>query len=261
MRNGILEIKKILETQKNILSVFTTAGYPHLDSTVDICCDLAQAGVGFIELGIPFSDPIADGEVIQKTSMQALSNGMTLAHVFKDVQAIRKRSSVPLILMGYYNPIFQYGVSDFIAACRDSGVDGLIVPDLPREEYDAYWKEALDDVGISYISLITPQTSEQRIREIDAHASTFIYAVSSSGVTGGSLKNNTQEQYYQYLKNLQLKTPIMIGFGIRDRESFELACQYVSGAIVGSEFLRHLGNAKDIKSYIADFVHGIKVRE
>lgn len=257
MRNGISEINKVFKSQEKVLSIFTTAGFPTIDSTIEVCCSLSESGVGFIELGIPFSDPIADGETIQKTSMIALSQGVDLFRIFNDVKAIREKSNVPIILMGYYNPVLQFGIEEFIRECVNSGVDGLIIPDLPKVEYESYWKLSLEKAGLSMIFLITPQTAEERIREIDQSSSTFIYAVSSFGVTGGSVNQDQQEAYYRYLKNLNLKCPIMIGFGIRDRESFKLACSYLDGAIIGSEFLRCIENSKDLPKKISEFIKNI----
>ena len=254
MRSGINEINKVLKQDHKILSVFTTAGFPNFDDTVRVCLALAATKVGFIELGIPFSDPIADGETIQRTSDVALKNGMTLEKIFPQVVDIRKESNIPILLMGYFNPIFQYGVDRFVESCVKSGVDGVIVPDLPRDEYLKTWQAKLSNSNLSFVFLVTPQTSEERIREIDELSTSFIYAVSSAGVTGGAANKSKQEDFYKYLDSLKLRHPVMIGFGIRDKETFDLATKYQKGAIIGSEFLRKIEGASDIADEIGRFV-------
>ncbi len=258
MKQGIVNLKQVLSGEAPVISIFTTAGFPKLNDTVDICIALDKAKAGLIEIGIPFSDPIADGETIQRSSDIALANGMTLEKIFEQVVEIRKSAAIPLVLMGYYNPILQYGVEKFLSRCSETGVNGLIIPDLPREEYLRNWQTRLNELSISQIFLITGQTEEARIREIDEMSTSFIYAVSSTGVTGGSLDSVKQEEYYRYLQSLNLKNPVLIGFGIRDRESFELASRYVKGVIIGSEFIRRLEKGGDKVAMIEGFMRELK---
>ncbi len=254
MRDGIVELKKVLAKENPTLSIFTTAGFPKLKDTVEICIALEDAGADLIEIGIPFSDPIADGEMIQRSSDVALSQGMNLEKIFEQVREIRQTAQIPILLMGYFNPILQYGVDRFLDKCKDVGVDGLIIPDLPREEFLKNWQQKLKTLSLSLVFLITPQTSESRIREMDELSSSFIYAVSSHGVTGGSLNHASQETYYKDLRDLKLKHPILIGFGIREKESFDLAAKYVKGAIIGSEFLRQIEKAQDVRAAVSRFI-------
>ncbi len=240
--------------QANILSVFFTAGYPSLNDTVSIAEGLQQAGVDLIEIGIPFSDPIADGPVIQASSKQAIDNGMTVKLLLKQVREIRNTVHVPIILMGYLNPVLQYGEKFFEDAAA-AGVDGLILPDMPFEEYQSAYKSSMDSVGLRNIFLISPSTTEARIRKIDQATDGFIYAVSSSSTTGAKENFNVEQlAYFERLKNLALKNPFLIGFGVSNQETFSTVCRYGAGAIVGSAFIKMLGESRDLAADIPGFI-------
>jgi len=245
------------EKTTQVLNIYTTAGYPDLNSTEEVVLRLAGAGADIVELGMPYSDPMADGETIQKSSDQALSNGMTLDLLFDQSKTIREQSSVPIILMGYLNQMIQYGVEKFVKVAADSGIDGLIIPDLPmdiyKDKYQALFEE--HDLGISF--LVTPETSDERIRLADNLSTGFLYVVSQSKITGGSSDlSQTQTQYFERLQGMDLKSPWLIGFGIHDAQTFAQACQYGHGAIIGSAFIRHIGQ-HGIRS-VGDFVSGVR---
>lgn len=226
--------------RERILSVYFTAGYPGLNDTAAICRALAKGGADLIEVGIPFSDPVADGEVIQASSQAALENGMTLKILFEQLEEARKNCELPLILMGYLNPILQYGIEKFCERCRELSVYGAIIPDLPYDLYIAKYREIFEANNLCNIFLITPQTSEQRIREIDRHSTGFIYAVSSAAVTGGKVTFASRVDYLERLKALKLKNPILVGFGVSTSEDFNEICKHVNGAIIGSAYIREL---------------------
>lgn len=236
-------IKQLFEQKKeNVLSIYFTAGYPDINSTLDIAEALEKAGADFLEIGIPYSDPLADGPVIQNSSLKSIENGMTLRVLFEQLKDLRKRVSIPVLLMGYVNPILQYGVEKFCASCKEVGVDGVIAPDLPMYEYEEMYQNCFSENNLSNIFLITPQTSDERIRKIDELSSGFIYLLSSSSTTGKNLAlTDVTEDYFTRLKNMNLKNPTMIGFGISDNKSFSKASQYANGAIVGSAFVKLLG--------------------
>lgn len=236
-------IKQVFEQKKeNILSIYFTAGYPNLNNTIDILEALEKAGADFVELGIPYSDPLADGPVIQNSSLKAIENGMTLNVLFDQLKDFRKRVSIPVLLMGYVNPILQYGVEKFCAKCKEVGIDGVIAPDLPMYEYEEMYKDCFESSNLSNIFLITPITSDERIRKIDELTNGFIYLLSSSSTTGKNLAlNDVTEEYFSRIKNMNLKNPAMVGFGISDNKSFSKASQYANGAIVGSAFVKLLG--------------------
>ncbi|MFV0440631.1 MAG: tryptophan synthase subunit alpha [Lachnospirales bacterium] len=225
-----------------LLSIYFTAGYPNLDDTVPIIESLDKAGVDFIEIGMPFSDPVADGQVIQQSNLQALNNGMSVEKLFEQLEGIRNKVQIPLILMGYFNPVYQYGVENFCKKCAEVGIDGVIIPDLPLDEYEDNYKDIFEKNGIHNILLITPQTSEERIRKIDEASNGFIYMVSSSSTTGAkSSATEFKKEYFERIKNMNLKNPTMIGFGISNKETFDNACRYANGAIIGSAFVKHIG--------------------
>lgn len=236
-------IKQLFEQKKeNVLSIYFTAGYPDINSTLDIAEALEKAGADFLEIGIPYSDPLADGPVIQNSSLKSIENGMTLRVLFEQLKDLRKRVSIPVLLMGYVNPILQYGVEKFCASCKEVGVDGVIAPDLPMYEYEEMYQNCFSENNLSNIFLITPQTSDERIRKIDELSKGFIYLLSSSSTTGKNLAlTDVTEDYFTRLKNMNLKNPTMIGFGISDNKSFSKASQYANGAIVGSAFVKLLG--------------------
>lgn len=242
-----------------ILSVYYTAGYPKINDTIRIAEYLEQAGVDIIEIGIPFSDPVADGPTIQVSNKKALDNGMSMKLLFRQLATLRKSVSIPVILMGYINPVIQYGVNSFCAECERCGIDGVILPDLPIAEYLALYKDLFDAHGLKNIFLITPQTTMERIRMIDENTDGFIYMVSSASITGArDMVDSRQTEYFQRIKAMGLKNPTLIGFGISNKATFEATTGYSSGAIIGSAFIKALENATDLKSDIKTFVESIK---
>ncbi|HWL00609.1 MAG TPA: tryptophan synthase subunit alpha [Parapedobacter sp.] len=242
---------------KRILSIYYTAGYPTLDSTLDIAEALESAGVDFLEIGFPYSDPVADGPVIQHSSEVALRNGMTLDILFNQLKDLRKRVSIPVLLMGYVNPVLQYGVENFCKACAETGIDGAIIPDLPMYEYEAEYQAVFDKHGLSNIFLVTPHTSEARTRKIDGLSTGFIYLLSSSATTGKNLAvSENTESYFSRIRALGLKNPTVIGFGISDHDTFIHATDHADGAIVGSAFVKLLGDS-DYRENITPFIQRI----
>ena len=243
----------------HILSVYYTAGYPGLNDTVRIAEYLEQAGADVIEIGMPYSDPLADGPTIQQSGAQALANGMTISKLFEQLEHIRSTVSLPLILMGYLNPAMQYGVERFCEQCQRVGVDALIIPDLPMQEYLDEYKDLFESYGLYNIFLVSPQTSDERIRLIDEHSHGFIYVVSSASITGAK-SGITDEQiaYFERIRDMQLEHPRLIGFGISDRETFQTACQYASGAIIGSAFIKKLEGSENLNEDIDQFIRQIK---
>ena len=226
---------------RNILSVYFTAGYPQLNDTQTIITALEKNGADLIEIGMPFSDPVADGPVIQHSSELALINGMTITKLFSQLNEIRKSISIPLILMGYLNPVMQYGIEEFCKKCREIGIDGTIIPDLPLEIYEAEYKKVFEENSLCNIFLVTPQTPDERIRKIDELSTGFIYLVSSSSTTGvkGSV-DNEQVAYFERIGKMNLHSKLLIGFGISDKASFDRASEYANGAIIGSAFIKAL---------------------
>jgi len=252
-------LKKLFSTKNsNLLSIYFTAGYPSLDSTLAIAEALEKAGADFLEIGFPYSDPVADGPTIQHSSERALENGMTLHVLFEQLKDLRKQVNIPILLMGYVNPIVQFGVERFCKMAAEVGVDGVIVPDLPMYEYEAMYSKYFISNNLSNIFLVTPQTSEERIRKIDELSNSFIYLLSSSSITGGSLNVSANiEDYYKRIKAMQLKNPAIIGFGISNSDNFNKACAYANGAIVGSAFVKLLAN-EDYLDRIPGFVKSIR---
>ncbi len=256
MKNRINQLFQ--DKKENIFSVYFTAGYPQLDDTVSIIEGLVENGADLIEIGMPFSDPVADGPVIQNSSLISLRNGMSIKKLFEQLQGIREKVNIPLILMGYLNPVIQFGVENFCKKCAEVGIDGLIIPDLPLNEYQNEYKDTFDKYGIHNILLITPQTSEKRLKEIDEASTGFIYMVSSSSTTG--VKNSVKDfhqDYFERVKNMNLKNPRLIGFGISNKETFDNACKYAQGAIIGSAFVKALDNKLTLNERISDFVKTI----
>lgn len=250
-------IEQKLKEDKKILSIYFSAGYPNLNDTVQIIQDLEKSGIDMIEIGLPFSDPLADGPTIQESSTAALKNGMTTQILFDQLKDIRKTVSIPLVIMGYFNPMLQYGVEAFCQKCAEIGIDGLIIPDLPVDVYADEYKTTFEKYGLINIFLITPQTSDERIRFIDSVSNGFIYMVSSASVTGSQAGfGNTQETYFKRIADLNLKNPQIVGFGINNAETFKQATQYAKGAIIGSAFIKHL--TEEGTSKIADFVKTIR---
>ena len=234
-------INQKLKEDKKLLSIYFSAGYPTLNDTVSIIQKLEKNGVDMIEIGLPFSDPLADGPTIQASSTQALKNGMTTDTLFSQLKDIRKTVSIPLIIMGYFNPMLQYGVEAFCKKCQDIGIDGLIIPDLPVDVYNEQYKTTFEKYGLINVFLITPQTSVERINFIDSISNGFIYMVSSASVTGSSSGFGTEQtEYFKRIADMKLKTPKIVGFGISDNTKFTQATTYAKGAIIGSAFIKHL---------------------
>lgn len=247
------------QKSKRNLNVYFTAGFPEINDTASIISYLEEAGADLIEIGVPYSDPVADGPTIQESNTKALKNGMTIKLLFEQLKDIRSKVNIPIVLMGYVNPVLQFGMEQFCQKCHEVGVDGLILPDLPMAEYLEEHKSIFDKYGLKNVFLITPQTSENRIREIDQNTDGFIYMVSSASITGAK-KEITQEQidYFNRVKNMDLKNPTLIGFGISNKETFDMACQYASGAIIGSAFIRVLEKSKDLKKDITQYIKSVK---
>ena len=245
-------INQKLEEKKKLLSIYFTAGYPNLDDSVTIIQNLEQSGVDMIEIGLPFSDPLADGPTIQASSTQALKNGMTSEVLFNQLKDIRTSVSIPLIIMGYFNPILQYGVEDFCKKCQDIGIDGLIIPDLPVDVYSEKYKDIFEKYGMINVFLITPQTSAERIKYIDSISMGFIYMVSSASTTGAKTGfGDEQLSYFKRIADMNLKNPQIVGFGISNHQTFTQATTYAKGAIIGSAFIKFLSqnNVNSISNF------------
>ncbi len=253
-------INKLFNNKKSdILSVYYTAGFPKLDDTVPIARHLQQAGADIIEIGIPFSDPVADGPTIQQSNTAALKNGMTMKLLFQQLAALREQVNVPVVLMGYINPVIQYGLEAFCAQCKTCGVDGLILPDLPLAEYLQSYKPLFDKYGLKSIFLISPQTSDERIRQIDECSDAFIYMVSTAGTTGARDKFDDQQvAYFDRIAAMKLKNPRLIGFGISNKTTFEQAAANSHGAIIGSAFINLLAKSQHHKKDIENFIEELR---
>jgi tryptophan synthase alpha chain len=248
------------EKSQNVLNIYFTAGFPTLNDTPEILKALQVGGADIVEIGMPYSDPVADGETIQDSNQAALENGMSIKMLFEQLENIRAEGvTIPIILMGYLNPVYQYGIENFCKKCKEIGIDGLILPDLPVDEYFREYKAIFESYGILNIFLITPQTSEGRIRKIDEISDGFIYMVSSASVTGATSGINAgMEEYFNRVNAMNLKNPRLIGFGIKDKETFSKAAQYASGAIIGSQFVRIIGTAKNLKEDIITYVKSLR---
>lgn len=253
-------IDRLFQTRNSgILSIYLTAGYPELNDTNKVIRELVQNGVDMIEIGMPFSDPLADGPLLQVCNHQALENGMTLNRLFEQLGSIRDTLDIPLLLMGYLNPVLSYGMDRFCRKARDIGMDGVILPDLPVREYTAHYQKYFKENGLHMIFLISPQTSEERIRKIDSLGRGFIYMVSSASTTG--VKNGFQPEqikYFERIRAMDLKQPQLIGFGISTRETYTQACHYASGAIIGSAFMKSLMGEGAIPDKVSSFVNQIR---
>jgi len=243
--------------KKNIISIYFTAGFPQLNDTEKILKSLQKNGADLIEIGMPYSDPLADGPVIQNSSMKALQNGMTMNLLFEQLYSCKNQIHLPLILMGYLNPVLQYGFQKFCKDAKNAGISGVILPDLPITEYEKEYKNIFEENDLTFIFLITPETSEERIRKIDSISNGFIYAVSSSSITGKNTDMNAQESYFKRINNMNLKNKVLIGFGIRDHETFTQACKYASGAILGTAYIRAIENAENIDLATQKFLNAI----
>ncbi|REA56027.1 tryptophan synthase subunit alpha [Dyadobacter luteus] len=242
-----------------LLNVYFTAGFPKLDDTITVLTALQDGGADLVEIGMPYSDPVADGETIQHSNDVALENGMSVRILFEQLQGMRDTITVPVLLMGYINPVLQFGIEAFCKKCAEVGVDGLILPDMPMDVYETEYKPLFDAYGILNIFLVTPQTSEKRIRQIDEVGEGFIYTVSSASVTGSQSGVSTNmESYFERLNDMQLKNPRLIGFGIKDHATFSKASQYAAGAIIGSAFIRVLMESNDLVNDIKTFVSEVK---
>jgi len=250
-------INKKMQEDKKLLSIYFTAGYPSINDTVQTIQNLEASGIDMIEIGLPFSDPLADGPTIQNSSTVALKNGMTTQLLFEQLKDIRKSVSIPLILMGYFNPMLQYGVEKFCAKCAEIGIDGIIMPDLPLDVYQEKYKSIFDNYNLKNIFLITPQTSDARIAQIDKASDAFIYMVSTASVTGAKTGfGDEQTAYFKRIADMQLTNPQIVGFGINNEETFKQATTFSKGAIIGSAFIKHI-TEKGVNS-ISDFVQTIR---
>lgn len=246
------------EKNNNILSIYYTAGYPELGDTIAIAEALQDAGADMLEIGFPYSDPVADGPTIQASSKQSLDSGMDLNLLFEQLKDLRKKVTIPVLLMGYVNPVLQYGVERFCKACAEVGVDGCIVPDLPMVEYEELYKDVFLENGLSNIFLVTPQTSVERIHKIDGLSNGFIYLLSSSATTGQNLEvSDVTSSYFARIAEMKLNNPLMIGFGISSKETFDKACKYANGGIIGTAFVKSL-KAGSIKENVAEFMKSFK---
>lgn len=245
--------------KKDLLSIYFCAGHPTLEGTVDVIRTLEANGVNMIEIGIPFSDPMADGVVIQNAATQALQNGMSLKILFEQLRNIRRTVKIPLILMGYLNPILQFGFESFCRKCVESGIDGMIIPDLPFKDYHERYRLIAERYSLRIIMLITPETSDERVREIDDHTDGFIYMVSSASTTGAQQDFDTQKRaYFKRIEDMKLRNPRMVGFGISNKTTFRAACEFATGAIIGSRFITLLDEEKDPEKAIVKLVQGLK---
>lgn len=241
-----------------VLSIYFTAGYPQLDDTREVLKSLQESGADMVEIGMPFSDPLADGPVIQASSLQALQNGMSLEVLFEQLRNCREDINVPIILMGYLNPVMQFGMKRFIETAAAVGVDGLILPDLPLHEYEETYKTLFEQHGIRLVFLVTPETTDERLKRIDGLSNGFIYAVSSSSTTGKDKDWNVQENYFKRLEDSHLKNPVMAGFGVKDKTSFEAASRHTRGAIIGTAFIKALQQSSaSINDSVKSFMKGI----
>jgi tryptophan synthase alpha chain len=252
-------VKKMFQQQDSkILNVYCTAGYPHFNSTLEVMKALQESGADMIELGMPYSDPLADGPVIQQSSAVALANGMTITRLFEQLKEFRKEITLPVILMGYMNPVLQYGFEKFCADAAAVGIDGLILPDLPEYEFETGYGAIIKKYGLDFIFLVTPETPDERMRKLDGLSSGFLYAVSSSSTTGSAKNTVNNNKYLQHLKDLQLKNPVLVGFGISDKNGFNAVCRVADGAIIGSAYIRSIRNSNNIKTDTAKFIKAIR---
>ena len=246
------------QKQNNILTIYFTAGYPNLNDSETIIKELTKTGVDMIEVGMPFSDPIADGSVIQASSQVALQNGISIELIFSQLENIRQSTNVPLLMMGYLNPVLQYGMERFCEKASAVGIDGLILPDLPLTEFKEVYQPYFEKFNLKNVFLFSPETSDERIKLLDEAGSGFNYFVSASSTTGKTSGfSEEQINYFEKIKSLELKNPKMIGFGISNKETFETVCKYANGAIIGSAFIKHLGDNDNIIPSIKQFIKKI----
>jgi tryptophan synthase alpha chain len=253
-------IRELFQRKKNnILNVYCTAGFPELNSTLPVMKALQQSGADMIELGMPYSDPLADGPVIQASSTTALANGMTLTKLFDQLKDFRNSIQLPVLLMGYMNPVLQYGFENFCRDAAATGVDGLILPDLPIHEFEKEYGPQIRKYNLDFVFLVTPETQADRVQKLDGLSTGFLYAVSSSSTTGKSKDLSEQEEYFARLKSMHLRNPVLIGFGIRDRESFSKACGYANGAIIGTAYIKAVDGAvpAEIETRTRNFLNSL----
>ena len=243
--------------RERVLNIYCTAGYPRLDSTLKTIKALQDNGADMIELGMPYSDPLADGPVIQASSTIALQNGMTIKKLFEQLKDFRKSVTIPVLLMGYMNPVLQYGFEKFCADAAAAGIDGLILPDLPGYEFQTEYGAIIKKYGLDFIFMVTPETSEERVKKLDMLSSGFLYAVSSSSTTGSDKKLAEVNNYLQRLQQYQLKNPFLVGFGVKDKSTFDAVCRYANGAIIGTAFIRALENCQDEDITVKHFLNSI----
>jgi len=245
------------EKKERILNVYCTAGYPNLDSTLKVMTSLQSNGADIIELGMPYSDPLADGDVIQASSNKALANGMTLTFLFEQLSDMRKEIQIPVILMGYMNPILQYGFEAFCKKAKEVGVDGLILPDLPLFEFEQFYGKIIIENGLDFIFLVTPETPAERVLKLDSLSTGFLYAVSSSATTGKDKDFSKVATYLKGLQQMKLKNPILVGFGIKDKTTFDAATTYTQGAIIGSAYIQVLSKGDNIEKSTSQFLNEV----
>ena len=259
-------IQELFKRKKDhVLNIYCTAGYPQLESTLPVMQALQANGADLIELGMPYSDPLADGPVIQASSSVALANGMTIAKLFEQLKGFRNSGSpsgagginVPVILMGYMNPVLQYGFERFCADAAAVGVDGLILPDLPEYEFETEYGVVIKKHGLDFIFLVTPETAVERVKKLDTLSTGFLYAVSSSSTTGKDKDMGDVSAYLKKLQAMNLKNPVLVGFGIKDKASFEAACAHAQGAIIGTAFIQALENKADIPQAVKQFMNKV----
>ncbi|HMR83500.1 MAG TPA: tryptophan synthase subunit alpha [Niabella sp.] len=250
-------LSEVFKSGKKILNIYCTAGFPRLDSTLPVMKALQESGADIIELGMPYSDPLADGETIQKSSAVALVNGMNMQVLFEQLKDMRDEIKIPVVLMGYMNPVLQYGFENFCADAARAGIDGLILPDLPQHEFEKTYRSILEKYNLDFIFLVTPETSEERVKKLDSLSSGFLYAVSSSSTTGGEKDFNEVKEYLQRLQSYQLKNPVLVGFGIKDKKTFNDACKYANGAIIGSAYIKIIQQAPSPEVMTKCFIQSI----
>jgi tryptophan synthase alpha chain len=251
-------IEKLFAGKKEkVLNVYCTAGYPHLQSTMEVMQALQEHGADIIELGMPYSDPLADGPVIQQSSTTAIANGMSIPVLLEQLKNFRDKIFIPVILMGYMNPVLQYGFEKFCKEASSAGIDGLIIPDLPEIEFETIYGPILTNYELDFVFLVTPETSRVRIKRLDNLSTGFIYAVSSSSTTGQEGTNRAATEYLNQLKNMRLRNPVLVGFGIHDKEGFEFVSTYVSGAIIGSAYIKALENTTDVNATTKSFISSV----
>jgi len=253
-------LTRLFQSKKeNLLNVYFTAGFPELESTGLVLKTLENAGADIVEIGMPYSDPMADGPTIQQSNTVALKNGMSIRKLFAQLEQVREQVALPIILMGYLNPVMQYGIEKFCAEAARVGVDGLILPDLPLHDFEEVYRPIFEQYNLSIIFLVTPQTSEARIRKIDDLTNSFIYLVSSATTTGNKVGGDEKQiRYFERIKNMQLRNPKLIGFGISDHDSFALACRYAEGAIIGSAFIKKIQEKENLAENIQKFIQEVK---